>query len=353
MKNTLSVAALVTMTLGVTSLASAQSQVDRGVAVVDLKYIFDNFPFFLAEKQKIDDDIKKADTDLTAEKQTVEQLKVERDKCRKGTPDYFTRDAQLTRAQTELSVKVQTTKKKFVEREANLYFNAYKTIVQQVESYSLHQGYSLVLRYNRDLLDTEEASDARKVALQLNKPVVWLKPNSTQLYDPNNRDITNAILEVLKQRVRSDGRQPPAGRRAPAATAVESIQSRALAAPVFGAASESIFSLDPLQALTSTLRPDDSRHVRPPQTAHPGPTSHRCGVRLLERTGCVLGVSPGGGRYGHRLRSWRLAAGSAHRGHDREPHRGATTHHAAAGRCQRRNGRARAGGPGRPLDRQL
>ncbi len=210
MKNTLFVAALVTMTLGVTPKASAQgqAQIDRGVAVVDLKYIFDNFPWFTAEKQRIDDDLKKAETEMQAEKTAAEQLKAKRDECRKGTPDYVTRDQQLIRAQTELNVKIQTTRKKFVEREANLYFNAYKTIVAQVESYAAYYGYSLVLRYNKDLLDADESSDPRKVALALNKPVVWTKPNTAQLHDPNNRDITNGVLEVLKQRY-----QPAVGAR--------------------------------------------------------------------------------------------------------------------------------------------
>src|SRR5262245_12331556 len=115
------------MTLGVTSLASAQGQaqpqIDRGVAVVDLKYIFDNFPYFQEEKKKIDAAIKLAEGEVAADKKNVEQLKEARDNCKKGMPDYIARDAQLTRAQTELTIKVQQTRKQFVEREANAYFS--------------------------------------------------------------------------------------------------------------------------------------------------------------------------------------------------------------------------------------
>src|SRR5205085_9731780 len=112
---------------------------------------------------------------------------------------YNNRDAQFTRAQMEQGAKVQQTRKKSAEREANLYFQAHKTIVAQVEEYAKAMGYSLVLRYNKDLLDDE--SDARKVALQLNKPVVWIRPNNPQdVYDANNRDITGAVLALLKRR---------------------------------------------------------------------------------------------------------------------------------------------------------
>jgi Skp family chaperone for outer membrane proteins len=204
------VAAIVTMTLGVTSLASAQAP-DRGVAVVDLKYIFDNFPLFLQEKEKVDVEIKAAEGVVTADKNNVEQLKAERDRSKKGTPDYNARDEQFTRAQIELGAKVQQTRRKFVEREANLYLQAYKTIVAQVEEYAVRQGYSMVLRYNKDLLGDDDVGDARKVALQLNKPVVWIRPNNPQnVYDANNRDITNAVLAILKQRY-GDG----AARQAP------------------------------------------------------------------------------------------------------------------------------------------
>jgi Skp family chaperone for outer membrane proteins len=204
------VAALVTMTLGVTSLAGAQNRVDRGVAVVDLKYVFDNFPIFLQEKQKVDGEIKAAEAEVTAEKKRVEELKAQRDNCKRGTPDYTARDTQLTRAQTELSIKVQQTRKRFVEREANLYFQAYKLILATIEEYATYQGYTMVLRYNKDLLGEGEDTDARKVALQLNKPVVWILANNPQnIYDPANRDITYAVLESLKRKY-GDGvaRQP-------------------------------------------------------------------------------------------------------------------------------------------------
>jgi hypothetical protein len=105
---------------------------------------------------------------------------------------------------------VQNTRKRFVEREANLYLNAYKTIVAQVEEYARHMGYSMVLRYNMDLRTEDLEGDPRKVALQLNKPVVWIRDNNPQnIYDPNNRDITMGVLEVLKQR--TVGARPAGG----------------------------------------------------------------------------------------------------------------------------------------------
>ena len=118
---------------------------------------------------------------------------------KKGSGDYNARDVQLTRAQTELTFKVQQTRKKFVEREADLYFKAYKTIVAQVEEYAQHMGYSMVLRYNKELLAEDDGTDARKVALQLNKPVVWIRPNTSQLYDPNNRDSSIGFRVVCER----------------------------------------------------------------------------------------------------------------------------------------------------------
>lgn len=202
MKNLSFVTAFVTTAL-VASLASAQapSQIDRGVAVVDLKYIFDKFPWFTQQKEQVDNEIKAAEAEITADKKHLEELKAERDKCRKGTPEYTARDAQFTKAQIELGAKVQQTRKRFVEREANIYFNAYKHIVAEVEAYASHMGYSMVLRFNKDVLTEGEEGEARKVALLLNKPVVWLKANNpNNIYDPANRDITQGVLEMLIRR---------------------------------------------------------------------------------------------------------------------------------------------------------
>jgi Skp family chaperone for outer membrane proteins len=192
--------------LGFQSAAQAQSQVDRGVAVIDLRYIFEHFPRFQEAKAAIDADVKGQENEIRARKEKLEDLKKRRDALRRTSTEYETLDNQLTRESAEFQAELQKQRRRIMGREAQAYYTSYKEIVQEVEQYAKSRGFSMVLRFNNDLLTEEEIIDVKEVAKQLNKPVVWLIPNISDpnnpnaIFDPRNRDITPAILAILKHK---------------------------------------------------------------------------------------------------------------------------------------------------------
>jgi len=189
--------------LGTTHSTSARAQVrpsniDRGVAVVDLKYIFDNYPRFKYLKEQMDDKVKRAEANVKGYKLQLEKKIKLRDEFPRGSARHDEIDSIVTKMRIELASLFTEQKKKFIRLEASIYFTAYKEIVQQVAKYAGDCGYSIVFRFNSAMLRDDH--DVRKVAKHLNKPVVWHRPNSRHLYDPSNRDITKAVLNILKDR---------------------------------------------------------------------------------------------------------------------------------------------------------
>jgi Skp family chaperone for outer membrane proteins len=197
--------------------AQAQQVVDRGVAVIDLRYIFEKYPRFQEAKAVIDNDVKAEEEAIKGQKAQLESVKKQRDEARRGTTDYERLDGQLTQLQVSLQARIQQSRKRFMEREAFAYANAYKEIVQEVDGYARSRGFSMVLRFNNDVLNDDEVTEVREVAKQLNKPVVWIIPNVPETNDPNwvfdqrNRNITPAILEILKRRYPGAGAAGPVG----------------------------------------------------------------------------------------------------------------------------------------------
>lgn len=187
-----------------------QQRIDRGVAVVDLKYIFDNYPRFTQAKEAMQNQVTRAEADVKTYKARVEQEIKRRDNYHPGQARYVEIDAHVTRMKIELQSMFTTQKKRFLQQEAEIYFTAYQEIVQQVAEHAMRLGYSIVFRFNGEML--RHGHNVRKVAKHLNKPVVWLRPNNREnIYDPNNRDITEAVLKILKQRTVARNEPQPRG----------------------------------------------------------------------------------------------------------------------------------------------
>ena len=92
-------------------------------------------------------------------------------------------------------------RKEFVQKEAHLYFNAYREISDEVKYFCQQRGIALVLNFNGDNIHEENPDDvARGIS---NKVVFYNK----------NLDITAYILPRFVGTQSADGRSRPMGVR--------------------------------------------------------------------------------------------------------------------------------------------
>jgi len=184
------------------SFAQAQAGAGQGIAIIDLAYIFKNYPRFQAMKDDMKRDVDRVENELKSMRDEIEKLGTRLNEYPKGTPEYKELETHLANRQAELNVKVQLQKKDFLQREAKIYFNVYQEVMDEVKYYAERNHITLVLRFNGDEIDTNDPQDVLK---ELNKAVVYYNKAI---------DITPIIRDELLRR-------QPAAPRGPAPQAMQ------------------------------------------------------------------------------------------------------------------------------------
>lgn len=164
-----------------------------GVAILDLSYIFKEHGRFKAMTAEMRGTVQTAEKALKDEREALIQLNKslngEDQQYKRGTPEYKQLEAEVAQRQADLQAKVALKKKEFLEREAKIYYNVYREIMDEVKAYSDRNGISLVMRFNGDPVDPTEPQTIIK---ELNKSVVYYNEAI---------DITPIILTAINKRV--------------------------------------------------------------------------------------------------------------------------------------------------------
>jgi len=168
------------------------------VAIIDLTYIFENHQRFGAMKEDMKRDVKAAEETLKNRSKEVQGLGERLRTFQKGSRDYKELEEELASRSADLSVQAKLQQKQFLEREAKMYYNVYREIIDAVHYYAQRNNIQIVLRFNGAPVDT---NDPQEVLKELNKAIVWHTPTV---------DITPYILAQLN---RTPQRQPKVGRR--------------------------------------------------------------------------------------------------------------------------------------------
>ena len=120
------------------------------VALLDLGYIFKNHPRF---KQKMDIMKKDVQTFEQQIKQKQQQLQADGRRLssyKPGTPEYKQIEETTTKQLADVKVRMQLKRKEIMEREAQIYMETYKEVVNAVASFARRKNIDLVLRYDSD-----------------------------------------------------------------------------------------------------------------------------------------------------------------------------------------------------------
>ncbi len=155
-----------------------------GVAVIDISYIFKNYPGFTAEIEKLKKEMEAADGQLKADSERLVQMQQQRDTLKPGSDDFKKVDEQLAREKADFSIKQGTIRRDFLEREAKIYFSTYNRVSEVVKYVATQHGIGLVLRFNGDPIDPQQREDVMRAIMQ---PIVF----------QNNVDITPDVLTLL------------------------------------------------------------------------------------------------------------------------------------------------------------
>ena len=187
----------------------AQQQQGTRIAVIDLQTVFKNHQRFQTKKDAFnkDADAYKAHVRDTQRKGNAEIEKLKQFKP--GTPEYTNLEKRLAGMQADLQVETQLKNKEMALREAQIFYQAYNEVQQQVAKFSGEYGISMVLRFEQTEINP---ANLQSVRMGLSRPVVYVYP---QL------DITAEVIKRLNAGIQpanvSRAPQVPRGRNTPPA----------------------------------------------------------------------------------------------------------------------------------------
>lgn len=155
-------------------------------AVIDIPYIFKNHARFKAQINDIKTDIDGYKEFVDTEQNKIRKEREKLDQFKPGTQEYKQVEENVARLGVELQLAGTKRQKDFMEREALIYYNAYREVETAVAEFAARSGISLVLRYSAEPMDPTK----KETIMQgINRIVVY----------QNRLDITQFIIDRLNR----------------------------------------------------------------------------------------------------------------------------------------------------------
>ncbi|MEZ5942213.1 MAG: OmpH family outer membrane protein [Planctomycetaceae bacterium] len=165
-----------------------QAPAKHQVGLIDMAHIFKNYQKFTTLTESLQAEIQKADEQG---QQMVEQIKTQQQVLTsgnlvEGSPEFTAAEAKLLEMQTAVQTFQRKNQRDFLKKEADIYKTVYLEVEDAVSRYAQYYNYTLVLRFNRQSVDSAE--NPREIITGMNRQVVFYRTSD---------DITDRILEFL------------------------------------------------------------------------------------------------------------------------------------------------------------
>ncbi len=179
--------ALSVITVQSTVLAqNAGGQPKVTVAVVDIGHVLKNHPTMKGEMERIQADMKSADDQMGQRRDAIlKQMEQLRSMYTEGTPEYEAQEKKIAEQDTEFRLSLIKEKKRFEEMQAQVVYQVYTDITNQVQAAANAWGTQVVLRVNREKMDPKKPET---VQLVMSQDVIYYNPSI---------DLTDWVLQQL------------------------------------------------------------------------------------------------------------------------------------------------------------
>ena len=166
------------------AVAVENGAANQRVALVDVALVFKNHTRF---NQTLEGMKKDAEMFQTMMRTEQEKLAAEAERLKQIDPnsaEFRTKETDISKKLAALQVTQSQKGREIAEGEAQLYFNTYVEVTQQIANYADQNGIGLVLRYNSEPID-----DANRQAVieGVNREIVFQA----------GRDITEQVIAMV------------------------------------------------------------------------------------------------------------------------------------------------------------
>ena len=133
-----------------------------GIAVVDVNYIFKHHLRMKAQLAELQAEATKVQQDFEQELKALQDQARLLNGMKPGTPEYQQLDEKMVTLKANIQGKIALRRKEFVQKEAHLYFNAYREISDEVKYFAEQRGILLVMNFNGDNIRDDNPDDVAR-----------------------------------------------------------------------------------------------------------------------------------------------------------------------------------------------
>ncbi len=175
---------------------SAASAAWAQIAVLDLRYVFDNHQRYKQQVEQLRQRVQAAEAELNKQREHLRKLVRERDKYKVDSAQYKQLDAEIARMRANVEAQFRLQQKDFLREEARIQLQIYNEIQAEVRAFAQRHRLTLVIQFSG-----KQPKDAtpREVVRYVNRLVVYHHPGI---------DITQQIVQALNARVARNPNQP-------------------------------------------------------------------------------------------------------------------------------------------------
>ena len=159
------------------------------IALIDMAEVFKNYKKFEAMRETLKSEIEASESEMKKEIEALKALSAKLTSLDESSPTYAATEKELASKAAELEAVRKVKQRDFLRKESTIYKAIYLESTEAVSKYADYYKYTLVLRFNRTDLNTND--NAKEVINGMNKQVVYYRPE---------HDITDAVLKFLNDK---------------------------------------------------------------------------------------------------------------------------------------------------------
>jgi outer membrane protein len=158
------------------------------IGLIDMAHIFKNYKKFNTLRDELKVEIEGSDKQAREMAETIKSTQEQMKRYNEGTPEFAEHEKKLAQLTSEFETFRKVQQREFLRKESGIYKTVYLEASDAVEKYAQYYGYTLIIRFNREGLDS--ADDPQTVIQRMNRQVVYHTPED---------DITDKILGYLNR----------------------------------------------------------------------------------------------------------------------------------------------------------
>lgn len=171
--------------------APAATNAPHKVALIDMAYVFKNYEKFNNLREDLKAEVAQGEESAKKMAEALKNLQAQMKTFQESSPEYTRAEQQLAKQSAEFEAFRRAAQRDFLKKESQIYHTVYMDTADMVAKYANHFNYTLVMRFNREELDTD---NAQKLIEGMNRQVVFHRPED-DITDP----VTDALNRQFKQ----------------------------------------------------------------------------------------------------------------------------------------------------------